>query len=224
MSLPLTTLASPPAQYNLDDSYQGITLQIYLNDQLNDCVIAARAHHNVRLAYVPGVPVLDISPTEITDEYHLEAGPFSLGIVLGKSLSRWRDVGWKAGGILRKIESFAGPLSITGAGMLSGDATRDLDLSQLKNCIIDHTGVQVDLNLPAGITVNDKKTFGPDAPWTNTSLPPLVTNRHVMLFTGYDEAGFTGITWGARQYMTLAFFQKYYTGIYWVTYDMSTLP
>lgn len=224
MSLPLTTLASPPAHYNVDDSRQGITLQAYLNDQLNDCVIAARAHHNVRLAYIPGAAVLDISPTEIAYEYHLEAGPFSLGIVLGKSLSRWKDHGWKAGGLLRKIESCTGPLSITGAGMLSGDATKDLDVPQLKNCIIQHTGVQVDLNLPAAITVNDKKTFGPDAPWTDTSARPPGSNRHVMLLTGYDENGFTGITWGARQYMTLAFLQKYYCGIYWVTYDMSTLP
>jgi hypothetical protein len=224
MSLPLTTLASPPDRYNVDDSRPGITPQVYLNDQLNDCVIAARAHHNVRLAYIPGAPVLDISPKEIADEYHLEAGPFNLGIVLGKSLFRWRDHGWKAGGFLRKIESCTGPLSITGAGMLAGDATRDLDLLQLKTCIIQHVGVQVDLNLPSSITVNDKKTYGPDSPWTSTSLPPLVTNRHVMLFTGYDEGGFTGITWGALQYMTLAFLQKYYTGIYWVTYATSTSP
>jgi hypothetical protein len=215
MSLPIATLTSPPTSYDFDQSHPGITLQMYLNDRLNDCVIAARAHQNVRLAYTPGF-ILDISPGEISDEYHLEAGPFDLGILLSDSLARWRDDGWKAGGALRKIQEFRGPFNIGNAGMLAGDATTDMDLMQLKSCIITNTGVQIDMNLPDGITWADPKTFGQNADWTETTREPSSGNRHVMLITGYDSAGLIGITWGTKQHMSWAFLQKYYTGIYWV--------
>jgi hypothetical protein len=214
-------LISPPAAYNFDDTHPGITLQVYLNDQLNDCVIAARAHHNLRLAYVAGMPVISISDPEVSNEYHREA-PFGLGILLGKSLGLWRDRGWQAGGSLRSIDDFTGPLSIVGAGMAAGDATSDLDLTQLKSCIIEHDGVQADLNLPQWITVNDAKTFGPDFLWQDTTKPCASSNRHVMLLTGYDGNGPIGITWGAKQHMTWAFLQKYYTGLYWVQKGSST--
>jgi len=222
MSLSLGGLLSTPAKYDVDDACPGIVPRLYLNDQLNDCVIAARAHHSVRLTYSLGSSLLNISDDEVSNEYHLEAGTFDVGIVLSVSLSRWMNHGWIAGGVSRSIDSFKGPLSITGAGMLSGDATTDLTISQLQSCIIENTGVQVDLNLPEGISVNDGSTFGPNADWTDTSKDQSRSNRHVMLLTGYDPAGVIGITWGARQHMSWAFLEKYYTGIYWVTKNSST--
>lgn len=222
MGVALSSLSSPPLSYNFDDSHPGISPQIYLNDQLNDCVIAARAHHTVRLAYIYGFPMLNISPDEIRAEYQTEAGPFDLGIVLSDSLGRWRDDGWKAGGSLRKITDFTGPLSISGSGTRAGDATTDLDSSQLKNCIIDNTGVQADLLLPDGIKCTDHTTYGPNTVWKDVSLPQSSENRHVMLLTGYDGDGPIGITWGTQQHMTWQFLQKYYTGIYWVQKNDST--
>lgn len=221
MSLTLGTLVSPPTSYNFDDFHTGITPQMYLNNHLDDCVIAARAHHTVRLEYNPGTPVLAISDSEISIEYHAEAGLFNMGIVVGTSLARWRDHGWQAGGQLRSIDSFQGPLSVTGAGSLSGDATKDIDHVQIKNYIIDHTGVQVEFKLPAGITVNDWRTFGLNAPWTDVSVKKL-GERHVMLLIGYDTQGPIGITWGAFQHMSWAFLQTYCIGIYYVQKSAST--
>lgn len=222
MGVALTNLTSPPLSYNFDDSHPGITPQMYLNDRLNDCVIAARAHHTVRLAYIYGFPILNISADEISTEYDLEAGPFDLGIVLRDSLARWRDDGWKAGSVLRKIKDFIGPLSIDGSGMRAGDATTDLDLSQLKNCIIDNTGVQADLLLPNGISCTDRTTYGLNTVWKDVTLPQSSNNRHVMVLTGYDGDGPIGITWGTQQHMTWQFLQKYCTGIYWVQKGDST--
>jgi hypothetical protein len=54
MDISLGTLTSPPPAHNVDDKEPGIILQMYLNDQLDDCVMAARAHHTVRLAYIGG--------------------------------------------------------------------------------------------------------------------------------------------------------------------------
>jgi hypothetical protein len=222
MSLSLGTLVSPPDRYNFDDSHPGIIPQMYLNDQSDDCVIAARAHHTVRLAYVAGAQILNISNDEIFTEYTAEATSFHLGIVLSDSLQLWKDPGWTAGMTLRHIDDAFGPFSLNAAGMLAGDATRDLTIAQMKGLIIDHTGVQADLNLPDGIDVNDKTTFGANTLWKDTTPPGSATNRHVMLLNGYDEQGPIGITWAAVQHMTWAFLRKYHTGIYWVQKGPST--
>lgn len=216
MSLSLGTLLSPPDHYNFDDSHPGITPLMYRNDVSDDCVIAARAHHTVRLAYLEGAQMLNISDPEIAAQYDAEATPFHLGIVLSDSLQLWKSPGWTAAGVSRRIDDSFGPFSLSGAGMLAGDATRDLTITQLKGLIIDHTGVQVDFNLPDGIDVNDKATYGPNSPWNKTALDGSSKNRHVMVLVGYDQQGPIGITWAAVQHMTWAFLQKYHTGIYWV--------
>ena len=222
MSLSIGTLMSLPSRYSFDDSHPGITIEMYLNDQSNDCVIAARAHHTVRLAYVAGTPTLNISDSDIATEYTAEATPFNLGIALGDSLQLWKSPGWTAAGTLRQIDDAFGPFSLSGTGMLAGDATTDVTIAQVKELIIDHVGVQIDLNLPDGISVNDKNSFGPNVPWQSTTLPPSQQNRHVMLLIGYDEQGPIGVTWRVVQHMTWTFVQRYHTGIYWVQKGSST--
>jgi hypothetical protein len=55
---------APPAVYDLDALIPEIKTPICLNDHLDDCVIAARAHHTLRLAYVTGAPILNITDNE----------------------------------------------------------------------------------------------------------------------------------------------------------------
>jgi hypothetical protein len=213
-------LVSLPAKYNVDDACPGIVPRVYMNEQLNDCVIAARAHQTVRLDYNSGLTLIpDISDTEVANEYHAEAGPFDTGIVVSDSLSAWQTPGWLAGGIQRQIYDFSKPLNLNNAGALAGDATSDLTLAALQSCIIEHTGVQVDLNLPTGITFDDKTSFGPGNDWTDTTKQTSL--RHVMLLTGYDQNGFIGITWGVQQHMTWAFLTTYCTGAYWITKNIA---
>jgi hypothetical protein len=217
MSSSLGTLVSPPAKYNIDDARPGIVPRVYMNDQLNDCVIATRAHHTVRLDYNSGPTLPNISDEEVSNEYHAEAGVFDMGIVVSDSLSTWQSPGWLAGGIWRNIGDFRGPFRLNGTGALSGDATTDLTITDLQSFIVEHTGVQVDLNLPDGIAFDDKNSFGPGNDWTDIRKPQSL--RHVMLLTGYDQTGPVGITWGAQQHMTWAFLTTYCTGVYWVTKD-----
>jgi hypothetical protein len=119
------------------------------------------------------------------------------------------------GGVQRYIGDFSEPLSLNGAGALAGDATTDLTLAGLQSCIVEHTGVQVELNLPVGITFDDKNSFGPGNDWIDTSKKASL--RHVILLTGYDQTGFIGITWGAQQRMTWVFLTTYSIGVYWIT-------
>ncbi|MBZ5658271.1 MAG: hypothetical protein LAO56_23665 [Acidobacteriia bacterium] len=216
MSLSPGTLVSLPAKYNVDDACPGLVPRVYMNDQLNDCVIAARAHQTVRLDYNSGPTLIpDISDTEVSNEYHAEAGAFDVGIVVSHSLARWQTQGWLAGGVQRYIGDFSGPLSLNGTGALAGDATTDLTLAGLQTCVVEHTGVQIELKLPVGITFDNKNSFGPGNDWTDTNKRTSL--RHVILLTGYDQAGFIGITWGAQQRMTWAFLTTYCIGVYWVT-------
>lgn len=219
MSSSLGTLVSPPAKYNVDDACPGIVPRVYMNDQLNDCVIAARAHHTMRLDYSSGPTLPNISDDEVSNEYVAEAGVFDVGIVVSNSLTKWQSPGWLAGGVWRNIGDFRGPFCVNGTGALAGDATTDLTMTDLQSCIVEHTGVQVDLHLPDGIVIDDKNSFGPSNDWSDTSKPQAPQGRHVMLLTGYDQAGVIGITWGAQQHMTWAFLTKYCSGVYWVTKD-----
>ena len=70
----VSALSSPPTTYDFDEVHPGITIEMYKNDVLDDCVIAARAHHTIRLIYVPGASVLTISDEDITFEYNHETG------------------------------------------------------------------------------------------------------------------------------------------------------
>jgi hypothetical protein len=220
MSSSLGAFISPPAHYNVDDTRPGIVPQLYKNDTLNDCVIAARAHHTVRLDYNTGPTLIpDITPSEVENEYDAEASYPGDGIAVSDSLARWQNPGWFAGGVQRHIDAFSDPLSLNNSGAMAGDATTDLNVTGLQNCIIAHTGVHIELKLPDWITFDDKTSFGPGHDWTDTSQPPESANRHVILLTGYDQTGFIGITWCVQQRMTWAFLTTYCIGVYWVTKD-----
>ena len=214
-------LSTPPDQYQIDDAILGLHLATYLNERYDDCVIAARCHHTVRLTYSPAGSILEISDQEVSAEYFAETGGPDNGLMLNDSLQRWQVNGWTAGGISgRRIKAFHGPLKMNGSAMASGDAGAEIDPEGVKRLIIEHVGIQADLELPDGIRAQYKTTFGPGTLWSDTSDWGL--QRHVMLLTGYDQEGPIGITWGMRQKMTWQFLKKYLRGIYWVEKDETT--
>jgi hypothetical protein len=206
------TLSSSQPSYDFDTANPGITIEMYGNDTSEDCVIAARAHHTIRLTYVPGVPILNISPEEITEEYTREAHG-GIGIDLRTSLVEWEKYGWKAGGIAnRTIQDFAGPFSVNGAGLALGDPTNDWSQAQIMNSIFADIGVQAQLRLPRQIRVDDTRSYGPGNLWKDTTRPRFWA--HVMLLTGYDTNGPIGITWGKKQAMTWDFLKQYCLGVF----------
>jgi hypothetical protein len=212
---------TPPERYNLDDAIQGLQLRLFLNDRYDDCVIAARAHHTIRLIYSPVHPILDISDDEVSAEYLAETGGNDNGLRLHDSLSRWQTDGWKAGGVSqRRITGFRGPLSLDGSGAAAGDPTLDTDQQGIQRAIVEHAGVQAELLLPDGIRQSYKTTYGPGTLWDDIS--DWGTQRHVMLLTGFDQDGPVGITWGQRQKLSWRFLKKYSRGMYWIEKGEST--
>ena len=204
---------SPSPPYDFDIANPGIQLQTYLNDTLDDCVIAARAHHTIRLTYTPGTPIVNISNQEIYEEYSHEAAGGSGGIDVQGSLTEWKNFGWRAGGIPdRKIQGFSGPYSVSGAGLTLGDPTNDWSETQVMNSIYEDIGVQAQLRIPQRIRVDDSSTYGPGNLWKDTTRPRFWP--HVILLTGYDSNGPIGITWGKKQAMTWDFLKQYCLGVF----------
>jgi hypothetical protein len=219
MPPPSGTLSHQPP-YDFDTANPGIQIEMYGNDTSEDCVIAARAHHTVRLTYVLGAPTLNISPEEITEEYTREAHGGS-GIDLGTSLLEWERYGWTAGGIAnRTIQEFTGPFSVNGAGLALGDPTNDWSEAQIMNSIFENTGVQAQLRLPRQIRVDAPQSYGPGNLWSDTTRPRFWA--HVVLLTGYDANGPIGITWGKKQAMTWAFSKQYCLGVFKVVKGPNT--
>jgi hypothetical protein len=229
LSTTLPTLASvapsPPWDFDANVAINGIILETYLNDSVNnynDCVIAARAHQTIRLVYVPGTPSLAIRNDEVSQEYFKEDGnSTTAGLDLATSLGLWRDDGWTAGGASgRKIEGFSGPFSVNGSALLSGNPILELSNDQLMGYIFEYTGVQVDLLLPDEIDVRLKTTYGAGNDWSNAQ--GLQITSHVMLLTGYDVNGPIGITWGVKQSLTWDFLRWCCVGVFVVHKGQST--
>lgn len=215
------TLVSLPPNYDhpFDIANPEYVNHMYLNDQSEDCVVAARAHHTIRLTWVPGGQILAIDDDEVRAEFDRESLG-SEGLNLPQSLGQWQNPGWQAGHVGgRKIDGF-NPVALTGNGLQPVDLASEASRDQLKTNIIGHEGVHIHLSLPPGITVHSSSTFGPGNRWSDTSGDGI--KDHVILLTGYDELGPIGITWGQKQAMDWAFLRKYLVEMYWVTKSAET--
>jgi hypothetical protein len=215
-------LMPQPPPYNFDDALPPMTLEMYANNFCNDCVIAARAHHTIRLAWDGAHPLLSISDSDVTNEYARETGGPDKGLNLKDSLDDWKDEGWTIGNdrTMRKIKDYFGPYSIDGGAFQGSDPTMVLSQQQLRNRIFSDVCAQIDLSLPKGVSVNNSNSFGVGHPWQDTS--DSEGDLHVVLLTGYSASGYLGISWAQRQEMTWGFLQKHCFGVFFVEKDETT--
>ena len=86
------TPQAPP--YNFDDSMPPFTLEMYGNDALYNCVMAARAHHTIRLVWSSKRILLNIAIADVKHEYYRETGGPDRGLNLATSLTEWQNPGW----------------------------------------------------------------------------------------------------------------------------------
>jgi hypothetical protein len=213
IQLPASGAVHPPP-YNLDDALPPLQLQMFGNRSFNDCVIAARAHHTIRLVWQRDHSLLPISETDVTDQYQRETGGPDNGLDLETSLLSWKRDGWpiKPSPAHRKIADYDGRYRLQGGAWPEPDPTKRLAQVDLQNRIFSDTGVQISLVLPEGIQVTDDSTFGPGHLWNDTSGSQ--GDHHVILLIGYTATGFIGITWAQRQEMTWGFLLSHCTGVF----------
>src|SRR5947207_207640 len=92
----LMRIAPIPDEYNWDLIHPGVPTPMFLNDTLGDCVIAGRAHQTLRFEFAEQGNVIPISDADVQREYFIETGGVDSGLVVSRSLRRWRQKGWFA--------------------------------------------------------------------------------------------------------------------------------
>jgi hypothetical protein len=183
-----------PDEYDFDMKNKGIPTPMFANDNYGCCVIAGRAHQTLRFEKIEQGSVLMIKDKDILAEYFKETDGQDSGLVVLDSLKRWRKLGWKIGKHSYKINAFA--------------EIRPRRHDEVRKAIYADVGMGVGLDLP----VSAEAQLQAGKPWD------LVRGKdgkngswggHYVYISGYTKIGPVCVTWGRKQQMTWAFFDKY---------------
>lgn len=183
-----------PPEYDFDVQHHGMPTPMFANDTYGDCVIAGRAHQTLRFERVEQNKLITITDKEVTDEYFRETGGADNGLVVLDSLKVWRQNGWLAGRQRLKIRAFS--------------AINRNDHGEVKSAVFLDIGVGLGVSLPNSA----KAQINAGKPWDVVSGPsgqPNSWGGHYVLVPGYTKLGPVCVTWGRKQQMTWAFFDKY---------------
>ncbi len=183
----------PPA-YDFDTSHPGIPMPMFSNDTLGCCVISGRAHQTLRFEDIEQGSVLMIADKDVVTEYKKETGGPDSGLVVLDSLSEWRHRGWKVGNKTYKIQADAE----------LNRGKRD----EIRRAIYADVGIGLGVSLPT----TAQKEIQTGQPWRTTTGPgskPGSWGGHYIYVPGYTPLGPVCITWGSKQQMTWAWFDKY---------------
>jgi hypothetical protein len=192
-----TLLKAPvptPPEYDFDLTHPGIPTPMFANDVNGCCVIAGRAHQTLRFEDIEQNVILKITDKEVLKEYFGETGGPDTGLVVLDSLNEWRQKGWIAGKERLKIKAFS--------------KLNQKDHDQVRTAVFLDLGVGLGLSLPK--TAQAQVDAG--KPWDVVNGPgsaPGSWGGHYVFVPGYTEIGPVCVTWGRKQQMTWAFFDKY---------------
>lgn len=196
-----------PEEYDFDTDQRyaapKIPTPMFMNDVYGDCVIAGRAHLQLRFERREQGRLIPIKDQEVFWEWQNENGGTYKGLNMLSSLKAWRTWGWTAGGKQYKIDGWG----------------------ELDPCATDHLWAGLYLlgplyagfDLPYAIT---KATTLPDV-WDLTSGPDSAGDPeggHCMIIAGASKkrGAVKLITWGREQWATLAWLEAYCTECYGV--------
>jgi hypothetical protein len=185
---------SLPAEYDFDERRVAVPTPMFGNDLHGDCVIAGRAHQTLRFEYLEQKRVLDIGTADVLREWHHENGGTEAGLVVLDSLKEWRTGGWKVGKARYRIQAFS-------------EVDRGSPL-EIRKAIFMQVGVGLGLTLP----YDALGLFNSGKIWDVTRGPggrPDPQGGHYVYCPGYTKRGPVCVTWGRRQPMTWAFFERF---------------
>lgn len=183
-----------PDEYDFDVKHSGIPTPMFANDTYGCCVISGRAHQTLRFEDIEQGAVLTITDKEVVNEYLKETGGEDSGLVVLDSLRLWRKKGWRAAKESYKIRAFA-QVNLN-------------EHQEVKRAVFMDLGVGLGLALPK--TAQAQISAG--KAWDAVSGPGSAPNSwggHYVYVPGYTKRGPVCVTWGRRQQMTWAFFDKY---------------
>jgi hypothetical protein len=189
-------LRSPelPEAYDFDERYVAVPTPMFGNDAHGDCVIAGRAHQTLRFEYLEQRRLLPIRDADVLREWRRENGGTEDGLVVLDSLKAWRASGWRVGRASYRIAAFT-----------EVDRARP---REVKRAIVMQVGIGVGLSLPDDAI----PAFEAGRAWDVSEGPggdPDPYAGHYVYCPGYTKEGPVCVTWGRRQPMTWAFFERY---------------
>ena len=190
----LKALPKLPTKYDFDTTHPGIPTPMFANDTYGDCVIAGRAHQTLRFEDIEQGSLMMISDRDVLKEYLRETGGVDSGLVVLDSLSEWRHRGWKVGRRSYKIKAYAEV----------NRAAHD----EVRRAIFADVGVGIGVNLPKSA----QGELQSGQPWKATTGPgstPGSWGSHYVYVSGYTSTGPVCVTWGRKQQMSWAWFDKY---------------
>lgn len=183
----------PPPPRSVDWTKGIATWGVMLNDTLGDCTIASCAHavqvwtantgHEVRVPNAVIEKYYEKWNGYIPGDPSTDNGGIELDV-----LKDWRKQGFAG----HKLTAFADP--------------KPRNLTEIRQSIVLFGGVYIGLALP--LTAKKQKV------WDVVEKGGSDTHRnswggHCVFVPKYDATGFTCITWGAPQKMTIAFWNRY---------------
>lgn len=185
-------LPAPPL--HVDWTREQAVWGMMLNDQLGDCTIAGCAHAVQLWSANTGAEATIADATveqyyERWDGYNpADAANTDNGGIELDVLKLWRKQGLDG----HRLLAFADP--------------RVAHLSEIRQSIALFGGVYIGIDLP--LTAQKQELWNVD-PSGGAQAEKGSWGGHCVFVGGYDETGFTCITWGALKKMTVAFWQAY---------------
>lgn len=191
----------PILGYDVDKSLPGpIPMPMFGNDSWGDCVIAGRAHETLRFEDYEQKIILTIPDSDVLNEYWKEGGETPSnphpdnGLVMLTSLNEWRKTGWSTAGNVYTIYAYA-------------------EIQPLYNKLVKYAiyllrGCYAGVQLP----IDAQYQIVNHLPWTVTKGPnsePGSWGGHCIYIVAYNCMGPVCVTWGQRQQMTWAWWNKY---------------
>ena len=190
-----------PDSFDVDSSLGGITdNNIYGNDALADCVIAGRAHMTLRFEDFEQRKIIPITNADVEGEYFKETGGKDSGLTMLDSLNCWRR-GWRAAGETYDIYAYA-----------SFDCSNH---DESKYAIVLLRGAYIGIQLPQSAMTQ----FQNGQEWDVIDADGGILGGHCVYVLAFDQDSVTCVTWGKRQLMTWAFWDKYCDEAYGIVQD-----
>jgi len=207
-TIPLTKLLVPaklppiPYTYDAVDSLRVVDNYTFNNLMYGDCVIAARAHQTLIFEKFEQGLFFLVSDEEVVAQYFLETGGLDTGLVMLRSLNRWRKEGWRVDNQTYRIHAFAG--------------VDWKDVKQTRQAIYLLRGLQAGMRVPRyAMEAFDNKVYH----WELQTGNNEILGGHAIYVTGYNAIGPRVMTWGQRVQMTWAFWLQYIDECYAIVDD-----
>ncbi len=189
-------LPALPATFDLDGSLGGIEDNNTFNNlTYGDCVIAGRAHMTLRFEKFEQGLIVPGTDKEVVDQYFKESGGVDSGLIMLNSLNSWRKTGWTFGGKFYDIYAYA--------------AVDVKNHSEAQYCVFLLRGAYLGINMP--LTAQKQIEAGEIwdyVPGDSGNIPGS-WGGHCVYVQSFDADSYTCVTWGQKQKMTKAFWEKY---------------